>query len=80
MCYKNTDLNSRGRPVIGAEKRCVTRNVRLEPYIDKKLAAICKVLGVTKSEAIRQGIFMYLEAMDKLIKEKGVTHYGEHEF
>lgn len=69
MCYKNTDLTGRGRPVIGAEKRSVICNIRLEPYIEKRLACTCKALGISKSEAIRQGILMYLDTMDKLMIE-----------
>lgn len=73
MCYKN--VSGRGRPPLGAEKRSMTCNIRLEPYINKRLTGLCKALGISKSEAIRQGILMYLETMDKLMAEKGAHQY-----
>lgn len=69
MCYKNTDQIGRGRPVDGFEKRTVTRNVRIEPYLDKRLNYICKNLGINKSEAIRQGLINYLNETEKAIHE-----------
>jgi len=67
MCYKNTDQTGRGRPVDGFEKRTVTRNVRIEPFLDKRLEYVCKTLGINKSEAIRQGLINYLNEMEKAI-------------
>ena len=67
MCYKNTDQIGRGRPTIGVEKRTVARNIRLEPYIDTKLTRICKTFNISKSEAIRQGILMYINEAEKTI-------------
>lgn len=75
MYYKNMESGGRGRPPLGAEKRSTICNIRLEPYINKKLAGLCKTLGISKSEAIRQGILMYLETMDKLMTEKGAHQY-----
>lgn len=62
MYYKNSDLPHRpkGRPVEGAERRTVCRQVRLEPYLDQELGRVCHLLGATKSEAIRQGILLFL--------------------
>lgn len=76
MCYKNTEFDGRGRPVQGLEKRSVNRNIRIEPYLDKRLDGICRMLGVSKSEAIRQGIVMYINEAEKIINE----HYerGTH--
>lgn len=71
MYYKNTDQFGRGRPISGAEKRSVTINIRIEPYLNEKLDYICKLLGVSKSEAIRQGMMLYLNEAEKRIK----AHY-----
>lgn len=67
MCYKNTDQTGRGRPVDGFEKRTVTRNVRIEPFLDKRLEYVCKTIGINKSEAIRQGLINYLNDVEKEI-------------
>lgn len=67
MCYKNTDQIGRGRPVDGIEKRTVTRNVRIEPLLDKRLGYVCKAIGINKSEAIRQGLINYLNEVEKEI-------------
>ena len=69
MCYINIEQNGRGRPVDGLEKRTVARNVRIEPYLDKRLGYVCKVLGINKSEAIREGLINYLNEMEKVIRE-----------
>lgn len=49
-----------GRPKEGLETRSVERKIRMEPYVDQELGRVCQILGVTKSEAIRQGILLFL--------------------
>lgn len=56
-----------GRPKEGAQPRTVERKIRLEPYLDEHLTIACKYLGITKSEAIRQGIKLFLQEAEKII-------------
>lgn len=65
------DLPSRpvGRPRDGVESRSVERKIRLEPYLDHRLALACQCLGITKSEAIRQGIQLFLKEAERLMQE-----------
>ena len=50
-----------GRPKEGLEARSVERKIRLEPYLDMRLGQVCRVLGISRSEAIRQGIGLFLQ-------------------
>ena len=50
----------RGRPVYGAQAKTVDRKVRIEPYIDEELTYICRVIGITRAEGIRQGILLFI--------------------
>lgn len=77
MCYRineNPDTNEtverRGRKIDGVEKRCVACNVRLEPYVSHRLEQICKIFGINRSEAIRQGIMLYIKEAEKLVFEQ----------
>lgn len=49
-----------GRPREGVEARSVERKIRIEPFLDQELGRVCRVLGVSKSEAIRQGVQLFL--------------------
>ena len=68
MYYKNSDLPHRpkGRPVEGAETRSICRQLRIEPYLDQELSRVCHILGINKSEAIRQGIQLFLKEARKM--------------
>lgn len=56
-----------GRPKEGVETRSVERKIRIEPYLDEELTIACRYLGITKSEAIRQGIRLFLKEAHKQI-------------
>ena len=56
-----------GRPKEGAQSRSIERKIRLEPYLDEHLSIACKYLGISKSEAIRQGIKLFLKEAEKII-------------
>lgn len=56
-----------GRPKEGAQSRSVERKIRIEPYVDEQLTIVCSYLGITKSEAIRRGIIMFLKEAEKII-------------
>lgn len=56
-----------GRPKEGAQSRSIERKIRLEPYLDEHLTIVCSYLGISKSEAIRQGIKMFLKEAEKII-------------
>lgn len=56
-----------GRPKEGAQSRSIERKIRLEPYLDEQLGIICQYLGIAKSEAIRQGIRLFLKEAEKEI-------------
>lgn len=56
-----------GRPKEGAQSRSIERKIRLEPYLDEHLSIVCNYLGISKSEAIRRGIMMFLKEAEKII-------------
>lgn len=56
-----------GRPKEGAQSRSVERKIRLEPYLDEQLTYVSRYLGISKSEAIRRGIMMFLREAEKVI-------------
>lgn len=62
MCPINSDLPARpkGRPQEGIEPRSIERKIRIEPYLDQELGRVCVLLGISKSEAIRQGVQLFL--------------------
>ena len=66
---KEDDLPKRpvGRPKEGAEIRSVERKIRLEPYLDEHLGIVCRYLGITKAEGIRQGIRLFVKEAEKQI-------------
>jgi len=68
MCPINSDLPSRpkGRPKEGIESRSVERKIRIEPYLDQELGRICRQLGISRSEAIRQGVQLFLKEARKM--------------
>lgn len=55
----------RGRPLTGAEPKTAMIKLRLEPYLDEQLTWICRQLGITKSQAIRQGIRLLIREYTK---------------
>ena len=63
MCPINEELPRRpkGRPVEGLEARSVERKIRIEPYLDQQLGSVCRHLRISKSEAIRQAIMLWLK-------------------
>lgn len=69
MCPINEGIMGRGKPISGVEAKSVERKIRLEPYLDKQLAAACKDLRISRSEAIRQGIQLFLRAADKVFQD-----------
>lgn len=70
MSYKIDDIPTRpvGRPAEGAESRSERINLRIEPYIGERLTIVCRRFGITKSEALRQGLLMYLAEAERLMK------------
>ncbi len=56
-----------GRPKEGTQSRSIERKIRLEPYLDEQLGIACSYMGITKSEAIRQGIKLFLKEAEKII-------------
>ena len=69
MSHKITEIPTRpvGRPREGAENRSETIKFRIEPYVGERLTIVCRTLGVSKSEAARQGLLMYLREAEKVI-------------
>ena len=81
MCPINNDKefkSKRGRPSMGIESRSVERKIRIEPYLDSRLGHVCRLFGLSKSEAIRQGIILYLNQAEKIIKENAYDNPYEH--
>ena len=69
MCPIINGIVGRGKPISGIEAKSVERKIRLEPYLDKQLTAACKELRISRSEAIRQGIQLFLKEADKVIQD-----------
>ena len=65
MCYKNTDQTGRGRPITGFEKRICTVNTRIEPCVNAKLNYLCEVLNISRSDAVRQAILIFIREAEK---------------
>lgn len=57
-----------GRPREGAEIRTKTLRLRIEPYLYEKLTMVCRIFGIPKAEALRQGLLMYLKEAERLMK------------
>lgn len=56
-----------GRPTEGAEARTVDCKFRLEPSLNEELTIKCKTLGITKAQAIRRGIRLFIREANKHI-------------
>lgn len=56
-----------GRPMEGAEKRSQFIRFRLEPYMERRLSATCRYLGISKSAAIRHGIQLFLKEAERIM-------------
>ena len=56
-----------GRPKEGPQSRSVERKIRIEPYLDEHLGAVCSYLGISKSEGIRQGISLFIQEAEKIM-------------
>lgn len=70
MCPHNSHDDRRGRPICGYEEKSVVVKARIEPYLDNALSTYCKMLGVTKSEAIRLGVKLFIEQANRAMKGK----------
>ena len=57
-----------GRPKDGLESRSVNLKIRIEPYLDAELTRYAKALGVSKSEAVRQGVILWIREAKKLFR------------
>ena len=57
--------NKAGRPVVGSQAKTVERKIRLEPYLDEQLTYICWMTGISKAEAIRIGIRLFIKHYKK---------------
>lgn len=56
-----------GRPKEGVQSKSVERKIRIEPYMEEQLTYVCRYLGISKAEAIRRGIMMFLKEAEKII-------------
>ena len=54
-----------GRPKIGNEKLDVDVKVRFDKETNEKLIQYCKEYGITRTEAIRQGVHLLISAGEK---------------
>ncbi len=56
-----------GRPPTGASSKTKARTIRLEPYVDEELVIVCRYLGITPTDAIREGIRLFLAEARKTL-------------
>ena len=60
--------DSRGRPPTGIAPKEQTIQFRIEPWLYEELTYTCRMVGVSRAEAIRQGIKIWITQVRK-------THY-----
>lgn len=65
----NDSIHTRpaGRPTEGAEKRSQFVRFRIEPYMERRLSAACRYLGISKSAGIRHGINLFLKEAERIM-------------
>ena len=51
---------SRGRPITGIAPKDQTIKFRIEPWLYDELTYTCRMVGITRAEAIRQGIKIWI--------------------
>lgn len=51
-----------GRPLKGKERLDIDVKVRFDNELNEKLVAYCELRGITRTEAIRQGVHLLLAA------------------
>lgn len=59
---------SRGRPITGITSKDQVVRFRCEPWLLEELTYTCRMVGVSRAEAIRQGIKIWITQVRK-------THY-----
>lgn len=71
------DINrrSKGRPIQDRERKSHLRVIRFEPYMDERLTYTCRVLGISMSDAIRQGVILFLRATEEDVKRAEQERY-----
>ena len=52
--------DSRGRPVQGITPKEQTIKFRIEPWLYEELTYTCRMVGISRAEAIRQGIKIWI--------------------
>ena len=71
MSDKTTDhRHPGGRPIEGYENKGCRVTVRLERFIYEELVRRCKALGIKPSDAIREGVRLFLREYDMNRKRK----------
>ena len=71
----NMNRRSKGRPIQDREKKSHSRVIRFEPYMDERLTYTCRVLGISMSDAIRQGVILFLRATEEDVKRAEQDRY-----
>lgn len=59
---------SRGRPLTGISPKDQVIKFRIEPWLYEELTYTCRMVGISRAEAIRQGIKIWIAQVRK-------THY-----
>lgn len=59
MCPQKSQ-DSRGRPVTGISAKEQTIKLRIEPWLYEELTYTCRMVGISRAEAIRQGIKIWI--------------------
>lgn len=68
MLLQNDQTQNRGRPITGITVKDKMLRVRIEPWLYEELTYTCRMVGVSRAEAIRQGIKIWITQVRK-------THY-----
>lgn len=71
MSDKIKNPRGAGRKLTGSEARTERIQTRLEPWIVRRIEAICRISGISMSEAVRQALLLYVNETEKNLNSGG---------
>lgn len=64
MCPQNYK-DGRGRPISGSEEKSKELKIRIEPSLLGELTYVCRVIGISVSQGVRNAIIMFIQYCHK---------------
>ena len=71
MSDKIKNPRGAGRKIAGSEAKTERIQTRLEPWIIRRIENICRISGISMSEAVRQALLLYVNETEKNLKSGG---------